>query len=96
MCPDCSRKLNYHTRKKEVKRVKQKQLYGNKEKPASSTCEGTSTIIETGVTENEEIMKEANKTSSVQQEQSPWKNQKPEETKSREEEMEEYLEDLLL
>lgn len=93
LCPDCSKKLNYHTKKREVKRIKQK----HKQKYEPCSKEGTSTSTHSGNRNQvEDTEPEETRIESPQQFQSPWEVQKPIETKSRDEEMEEYLEDLLL
>ncbi|CAH0552532.1 unnamed protein product [Brassicogethes aeneus] len=96
LCPECSRKLNYHSKKREVKRLKRKpnkekkkHIHKSKDKESSikpsSSAQSTSTTCSEGKNPTKESSKE-----------SPWENHKPEEVKSREEEMEDYLEDLLL
>lgn len=78
-----------------MKRVKRR--HGNKQKPELSTSEGTSKDIETeNHSASEYMTEEETEVRSLQLAQSPWEIQKPVETKSREEEMEEYLEELLL
>ncbi|XP_060524093.1 protein FRA10AC1 homolog [Cylas formicarius] len=93
LCPTCSHKLNYHSQKREVKR-----LYNNfKQKAvtyASKNAADTSSIsqVESELVDNVQI--ESNCNPSVAD--VSWTDHKPIETKSRDEEMEEYLQDLLL
>lgn len=75
------------------------QLHMNKQKRESSASEGTSiyNIEPANNTESERISEnKADSESEHQGYQTPWEIQKPVETKSREDEMEEYLEELLL
>lgn len=75
--------MNYHTKKREVKRItKHKDKAKKKEdNPKSETSESESESVST---------------STVTAVESPWDNHKPIETKTRDEEMEDYLQDLLL
>lgn len=94
LCPDCSKKLNYHTKKREVKRLKRKHHTASKKKKRISTGEGSSKLDDGA--ESAAANKEIEEKQDENVDDSPWSNQKPVETKSREEEMEEYLDDLLL
>ncbi|XP_017782623.1 PREDICTED: protein FRA10AC1 [Nicrophorus vespilloides] len=85
LCEPCSKKLNYHTKKKEVKRLK-------KHVKRRSSGEKKKDIAEVEKVAESEVIKEAQ----TSEESSPWANVKQTDVKSREEEMEEYLEDLLL
>lgn len=95
MCPKCSKKLNYHSKKKEVKRLKKKSKIKSKSAPVdgitanNDNVSGSSSSIEDASEINDGIVQ-----SKI--DESPWENLKPIETKTREEEMEDYLEDLLL
>ncbi|XP_022919561.2 protein FRA10AC1 [Onthophagus taurus] len=87
LCESCSKKLNYHTKRKEVKRLKSKKFKNTsmKEKKKSQSCSST------------EIVEDNNEINEVDKgETSLWANLKPVEIKSREEEIDEYLEELLL
>ncbi|XP_072398195.1 protein FRA10AC1 homolog [Diabrotica undecimpunctata] len=92
LCADCSKKLNYHTKKKEVKRLNRKKSLPkiNKLQDASTSSAAAEIMEPTEGTDIEEII------DSTAADESPWENHKPVEQKSREEEMEEYLQDLLL
>lgn len=88
LCPECSRKLNYHSKKREVKRIDRKKQ-GKKKDKKTKEIEAEDEVLEVNTPS----------TSSTKNDitgESPWENQKPIETKSRDEEMEEYLQDLLL
>lgn len=89
LCPECSRKLNYHSKKREVKRIDRKK-HGKKKDKNTKEKETKDEIVS--------IDTPSTSTSSKNEtiEESPWVNQKPIETKSRDEEMEDYLQDLLL
>ncbi|CAG9827490.1 unnamed protein product [Diabrotica balteata] len=92
LCVDCSKKLNYHSKKKEVKRLNRKKYLPKINKlQDASTSSGTVEIIEP--IEGTDIETVVDSTAA---DESPWENHKPVEQKSREEEMEEYLQDLLL
>ncbi|CAH1119202.1 unnamed protein product [Phaedon cochleariae] len=103
LCSECSKKLNYHSKKREVKRLK-KNKHGKSNKKHSEetyTSGGASTsdAVEKTVNEessrDEEIMEDEHN-EQKQIPESPWDNHKPVECKTREEEMDEYLQDLLL
>lgn len=112
MCPDCSDKLNYHSKKREVKRIK-KHTKSNKHKhrtidlPSSSSQpvsdssgEGNSST-EQQVEANQHEMQPtvptpANEAAHQQLEQIFWSKSTNEEEKTREEEFDDYLADLLL
>lgn len=92
LCLDCSKKLNYHFKNREIKNSKKrkkehlKSIKKQENKPdtslASTSISEDSIIHDKDKTDNEKV--------------SPWESLKPVESKSREEEMEDYLEDLLL
>lgn len=93
LCPDCSTKLNYRTKKREIKRLKRrdkhskkKQIADNEEVADNESTEGGS-CSDMGETSTVQVQEEAD---------SPWTTQKQIDLKSRDEEMEDYLEDLLL
>uniref|UniRef100_A0A1Y1KC86 Protein FRA10AC1 homolog n=1 Tax=Photinus pyralis TaxID=7054 RepID=A0A1Y1KC86_PHOPY len=96
LCPECSQKLNYVSKKREVKKMKQKG-------PRRLSTLGLRKRDEDGKEKNEEPKAPESTpsnstlcTSSEPKEESPWENIKVEESKSRDEEMEEYLQELLL
>lgn len=93
LCPDCSSKLNYRSKKREVKRIHKQR--SNKKKHPSDKREKTD--VRENLTEEES---ESNSTSEDRSEieaSSIWKDAaRPEEERGREEEFEEYLEELFL
>lgn len=103
LCPDCSKKLNYCSKKREIKRLrrnKPKSVISNNKisehenaKPSTSFPENVSN------SKHDNIINENDKTNTCtadNENDSLWENHKQIEPKSREEEMEEYLQDLLL
>ncbi|XP_050315681.1 protein FRA10AC1 homolog [Anthonomus grandis grandis] len=92
LCPSCSKKLNYHSKKREVKRLKKKTRI--KEKDSSGKLIDTGHTIVTSEVSKE--VDEPSSSSSMVPEESPWDAHKPEEVRTREEEMEDYLQDLLM
>lgn len=98
MCPECSEKLNYHSKKREVKRIKKHSKYPNKRSKdssattstASTPAHDTDTSIETT---SAPIL---NEPAHQQLEQIFWTKSTNEEEKTREEEFDDYLADLLL
>lgn len=109
LCPECSNKLNYHSKKREVKRIKKKaKLSKHKHEnevnaPSSSTssCINTenSLATEQHVSVSDELVAPTNTGNEVphqQLEQIFWSKSTNEEEKTREEEFDEYLADLLL
>ncbi|XP_043468263.1 protein FRA10AC1 [Leptopilina heterotoma] len=104
LCPECSVQLNYRSKKREIKRKKSlKRLHHCS---ISQDHSGPSRQIETDVkeTDNAEsssseeslLTKETLTTNENQNESDIWKNIPTEEEKTREDEFEEYLADLLL
>ncbi|XP_063826728.1 protein FRA10AC1 homolog isoform X2 [Ostrinia nubilalis] len=96
LCPECSDKLNYRSKKREVKRLKKKKKTKSKKNQAVEDTSGD----ENPRTPEGEPPGEATTSQTVAETESAdslWKKapQEPEE-KTREEEFEEYLEDLLL
>lgn len=96
LCPECSLKLNYHSKKREIKRLdkpkkpKRKHIKrGSKDR----TTKDNSTSDEGECSNSCKIDNDVDKNKN---DESPWANHKPVETKSRDEEMEDYLQDLLL
>ncbi|CAG9787784.1 unnamed protein product [Diatraea saccharalis] len=101
LCQKCSDKLNYRSKKREIKRLKKKGRSKKRSKDRDNNVEASP---EFETPENNVIMSEEPSTSSssnmaagTDEETSLWKKV-PQETeeKTREEEFEEYLEDLLL
>ncbi|XP_019880586.1 protein FRA10AC1 homolog [Aethina tumida] len=96
LCPDCSYKLNYHTKKREVKRLKRKSktiVFDKKHKKHNSESEEPSTSTHKPSPDQQVSIHVPNLECSKE---TTWDQHKPEEIKSREEEMEDYLQDLLL
>lgn len=93
MCPPCSVKLNYHSKKREVKRIK---------KSAKKHIPSSKNEIKIATNVNIDPGNEVNASSSRDDKcynlknTDEWEQQKTEDVKSREDEMEEYLQDLLL
>ncbi|KAL0269970.1 UNVERIFIED_CONTAM: hypothetical protein PYX00_007533 [Menopon gallinae] len=95
LCPGCSHKLNYCHKKKEVKKPKKK--HRDREKPSSSkhvkTEKPDKSVDEDKSKDNAKDETEIDEKEDVD----IWKaKDNPEEEKSRDEEFEEYLEDLFL
>lgn len=88
LCPECSEKLNYKSKKKEVKRLKKKQKIKH-DKPESSTEQNS---------ESKESSSDEETQDSGQQKllQNPWLEPVETSEKTREEEIDDYLTDLLL
>lgn len=104
LCPICSNKLNYHSKKREAKRMKNntKQRYDDGNSTSSvvqATTSNDLTVreIETGTSQNIDML--PNRTSDVahqQLEQIFWSKSTDDVEKTREEEFDDYLADLLL
>ncbi|XP_047491206.1 protein FRA10AC1 homolog [Penaeus chinensis] len=96
LCHDCSYKVNYHHKRKEVTRKRTKSnadKHRNKKKQRKEEDETAKEETQSTEPEKETTEKEGEKDS----EDSVWKGPaKVEEEKSREEEFEEYLQDLFL
>ncbi|XP_063622156.1 protein FRA10AC1 homolog isoform X3 [Cydia splendana] len=99
LCPECSDKLNYRSKKREVKRLKKSRKKKKKTKNKDSSSEKESSDEEESSAPSE-TAEPAASTSAVEAgatDESLWKKGVQEaEEKSREEEFAEYLEDLLL
>lgn len=100
LCPSCSTKLNYHSKKREIKRIKHKLKHKKDEllkstlnKKKSANDEEKSTV-ELGVLPSASTSTE--NTRMDLKDDDTWAQQKVIEVKSREDEMQEYLDDLLL
>ncbi|KAJ0183272.1 hypothetical protein K1T71_001248 [Dendrolimus kikuchii] len=96
LCPDCSVKLNYKSKRREIKRLKK-----NRKSKKDRGKNVNNKKSEENSTEATETVNEASTSSGIQttenNQESLWKKGVQEtEEKSREEEFEEYLEDLLL
>ncbi|XP_034829457.1 protein FRA10AC1 homolog [Maniola hyperantus] len=101
LCPECSEKLNYKSKKREVKRLKKSQKKKRKSRdkgPSDSddtVNEESTEVVESGTQEPSSSNPATD--SMIDREESLWKKGVQEvEEKSREEEFEDYLEDLLL
>lgn len=93
LCPDCSAKLNYGSKKREIKRihkkkaVKKKHVEKKQEDTAEKKIQGSAEAVEADVPIEDNEAQAAN----------IWKDAaKPDEEKAREEEFEEYLEELFM
>lgn len=107
LCQECSDKLNYHSKKREVKRGKSLKRLGEKSTSDATTSAQSPSRLETETGEDHPTCSDSsNKTETEQQlttkppedsDKNPWleKQQEPEE-KSREQEFEAYLENLFL
>lgn len=98
LCPDCSHKLNYHHKKREVKRLKKKKV---KDKSHTVTEDSSKDIEEKSEESNgESSSKQSDKESVYEDDKTEiWKQDRVEdeqEEKTIEEEMDEYLDDLFL
>ena len=95
LCDDCSYKLNYHQKRKEVTKSKKRKSKNKTKKPKSveikrEECEETSE-------ENDTESKEENSSQEPSASTDIWReSQQTVEEKSRDEEFDEYLEDLFL
>ena len=100
LCPECSIKLNYRSQKREIKRNKgvkrlQQHELKNKLKSDASSSKTEDVIHEDNdVTEKMEIAQISEE--KTEDESNVWKANQEITEKSREEEFEEYLADLLL
>ncbi|KAL1501775.1 hypothetical protein ABEB36_007040 [Hypothenemus hampei] len=96
LCPSCSKKLNYHHKKREIKRLKKQSKYKKKKSDSKESGSEDETIVcdssEPESSESRRIEADIPETSN----ETPWEEHKPEVIKSREEEMEDYLQDLLI
>lgn len=95
LCPKCSKKLNYHSKKKEVKRLKKKSKIKSKSSP-NDDITGNNDGDSSSSNRIEDTAEIDGGNVQAKIDESPWENLKPIEIKTREEEMEDYLEDLLL
>ncbi|XP_031630818.1 protein FRA10AC1 homolog [Contarinia nasturtii] len=104
LCPDCSEKLNYHSKKREVKRV-QKHKKSHRHRDTNTRTSVSSLDMATASNNDNDIPESQNhdgtttapESSAVQQlEQIFWSKSTNDEEKSREEEFDDYLANLLL
>ncbi|GJQ81659.1 hypothetical protein Trydic_g8537 [Trypoxylus dichotomus] len=93
LCPHCSKKLNHHSKKKEIKRLRKKGKIKSKSRSPKEKQENNDDGSSSSSSKDIEIIENESKS---QSNESPWENLKPIEVKSREEEMDDYLQDLLL
>lgn len=119
LCPECSDKLNHHSKKREIKRIKKqhkairrKKSRDEHEDPAESPASLPSpSKVPEDVRDNDSMQSHSdpmeasssrepeprvNEVAHQQLEQIFWKKSTNEEEKSREQEFDEYLADLLL
>ncbi|XP_031842848.1 protein FRA10AC1 homolog [Nomia melanderi] len=96
LCPECSIKLNYRSQKREVKRHKALKRLGRNLEPQNSVP-STSTIT-IKIEENEAINNAEESVAQTERDESAIWKEKPADNleKTREEEFEEYLADLLM
>lgn len=98
LCPDCSKKLNYHSQKREAKRRKSlKRLGTNSEthENIAGTSDESITKTKTEEIEPTKFTKESEQSDVA--ESNIWKEKAPESLeKTREQEFEEYLADLFM
>uniref|UniRef100_A0A6M2DGY9 Protein fra10ac1 log isoform x2 plutella xylostella n=1 Tax=Xenopsylla cheopis TaxID=163159 RepID=A0A6M2DGY9_XENCH len=95
LCPDCSVKLNYKSKKREIKRLKSSKKIKKLSKTSEATKEKIS--IKNKTDQESESDKEIDKEpSSSSGTENPWTKSQVIEEKSREDEIDEYLEMLLL
>lgn len=90
--------MNYHSKKREIKRLKKSSKKKHKVKKQATdipSC-SSSDITCTDSDEEEETVEEPENIEKTRSDETPWEQHGPVETKSREEEMEDYLNDLLL
>lgn len=106
LCPDCSDKLNYHSKKREIKRLKKNtkhNKHNGNPRSISPSVQSTSSRINdegessAGTIPSDNAMQTAGSDAAQQQlEQIFWAKTTNEEEKTREEEFDEFLADLLL
>lgn len=99
LCADCSEKLNYHTRKREVKRLAKKSTSKrSSSKPLDPTSASHSSTEEPPLEDEkcEEIIEFRQEAHSSKTDENLWKQSDEAELKGRDEEFDEYLADLLL
>lgn len=106
LCPDCSKKLNHHSKKREVKKLKKERRKSGRSKyqgNESSSCSSSVSLSIKSATDNEKTDDAVVVRTNVEMEKNGeslekqcWTKPSDVEDKSREEEFDEYLEDLLL
>ncbi|CAH0719996.1 unnamed protein product, partial [Brenthis ino] len=96
LCPECSEKLNYKSKKREVKRLKKNQKKKKKGKENEKT-DDEQNDAEIPEAASDEPSTSQQDVETIENEESLWKKGVQEvEEKTREEEFEDYLEELLL
>ncbi|KAK4883562.1 hypothetical protein RN001_006881 [Aquatica leii] len=100
LCHDCSLKLNYHSKKRELKRIKRK-THPSESKKRSVLSDGyvepeNQALEKPDVISTQIDLPSTSDSAEKIVEKSPWENIQVEEVKSRDEEMEDYLQELLL
>lgn len=106
LCLDCSKKLNYHSKKREVKRLKRstdksKTYISNLNNTCDSEEPSTSSKFDENNKQSNSVTivsedKNCESEDTCADDEKLWENHQQIEPKSRDEEMEEYLQDLLL
>ncbi|KAF5290895.1 hypothetical protein FQA39_LY14575 [Lamprigera yunnana] len=98
LCSDCSLKLNFHSKKRELKRIQNKRVSVRSKVKCIISEEDS--VLETEMSKDQELVQPVTHSSepndSAVEESSAWENLKVDESKSRDEEMEDYLQELLL
>lgn len=107
LCTNCSDKLNHHSKKREVKRIKKQTKHNHhrhNDAVASTSTSSCSTTDDSTTTENEmnslkkneTIPNRGNEVAHQQLEQIFWSKSTDDVEKTREEEFDDYLANLLL
>lgn len=102
LCPECSEKLNYHSKKREVKRIKKKSKHKKRSSDDGGAASSSLATSDSAVPMEElQTTQEPdncghNDVAQKQLEQIFWAKSTNEEEKTREDEFDEYLADLLL
>lgn len=105
MCPSCSEKLNYHSRKREVKRLKKRKISPKKsvdkdvhDEDQPKTATTSSSLEEVSEIEGTsfEITSHQSSFQKPTTDEGLWKKSQEADLKGRDEEFDDYLNDLLL
>lgn len=107
LCESCSEKLNYHSKKREIKRLKKYKSKSEprKESSRSSTKEGSSVPQTPSSSSSQKLSQDESdeeESTSISERLEPmtednlWKKNNESEIRGRDEEFDEYLADLLL
>ena len=104
LCPDCSYKLNYHSKKREIKKKKKEKKKAKKEKKRKNDSDSDEDSDDddeerSASTESAETSSVASSSAVLAKDAAEhWKGPAPkiDEDKSKDEEFEDYLEDLFM